>query len=105
MANEWKPFVGNCVVEIKEKTMLHNWFYCNSKENPADKLTRGMSAKALINDKVWMAGPSRLSETEITSCVTNLSTEIDLQNVSGERRCIALNMHVESSVSWNTSLE
>ncbi|GFU35577.1 uncharacterized protein TNCV_1042231 [Trichonephila clavipes] len=57
-ADDWKPFVRNRVSEIKEKTDPNRWHHCVGKSNPADKLTRGMNAKALVKDEIWIKGPS-----------------------------------------------
>ncbi|GBM58857.1 hypothetical protein AVEN_87150-1 [Araneus ventricosus] len=46
-ADDWKQFVRNRVSEIKEKTNPNRWHHCAGKFNPADKLTRGISAQAL----------------------------------------------------------
>ncbi|GFX27892.1 uncharacterized protein TNCV_3083151 [Trichonephila clavipes] len=45
------------------------------KEQSADKLTRGMSAKALVMDEIWLKGPSWLLEPNIP--YNNLSDPID----------------------------
>ncbi|GFX38401.1 integrase catalytic domain-containing protein [Trichonephila clavipes] len=50
-ADDWKPFVRNRVSEIKEKTNPNRWHHCVGKSNPADKLTRGMSANEMEDDE------------------------------------------------------
>ncbi|GBO19137.1 hypothetical protein AVEN_225548-1 [Araneus ventricosus] len=43
-ATEWKQFVSNRVVEIQDCVVPDRWFHCPGLENPADRLTRGVSA-------------------------------------------------------------
>ncbi|GBM10189.1 hypothetical protein AVEN_258785-1 [Araneus ventricosus] len=64
----WKTFVQNRVAEIEEKTSLEVWDHCPGCENPADKITRGLSVKNLVNDEVWWHGPPWLIQQD-TSCV------------------------------------
>ncbi|XP_064488428.1 uncharacterized protein LOC135400525 [Ornithodoros turicata] len=55
-ATRWKPFVQNRVVEIQENGSSHPWHYCPSKENPADLMTRGITAKSLVENELWWKG-------------------------------------------------
>ncbi|XP_064480512.1 uncharacterized protein LOC135394016 [Ornithodoros turicata] len=56
-AARWKPFVRNRVTEIQKNSDSHPWHYCPSKENPADLMTRGISAQRLIESQLWWKGP------------------------------------------------
>lgn len=56
-------FVGNRVKEIQELTNVSNWRYVPSDSNPADILSRGMSAKALKESKLWFSGPPWLQQS------------------------------------------
>ena len=44
----WKTFVRNRVTEIQQLTQKEAWAHCPGKQNPADLLTRGVSAEELI---------------------------------------------------------
>ncbi|GBN68411.1 hypothetical protein AVEN_123444-1 [Araneus ventricosus] len=44
----WKQFVANRVNEITSLTDPNTWYHCAGKENPADLLSRGMSADCLV---------------------------------------------------------
>ncbi|XP_055910900.1 uncharacterized protein LOC129945266 [Eupeodes corollae] len=43
-ANLWKPYVQSRVTEIRHLTSVADWRHCKGKENPADLLTRGVTA-------------------------------------------------------------
>ena len=68
--SRWKAFVANRVVEIQTLTSPDRWFHCSVVENPADLLTRGVTAEELIFSKVWLQGPEFLVERR--------SDEVDL---------------------------
>ncbi|XP_064464098.1 uncharacterized protein LOC135375287 [Ornithodoros turicata] len=57
---EWKQFVSNRVDEIQQKTDRRRWKHCPGTENPADYLTRGVTAEILIRTNVWWHGPDWL---------------------------------------------
>ncbi|XP_071128314.1 uncharacterized protein [Mytilus edulis] len=52
-----KPFVANRLKEIRKLTENAEWNYCPTDDNPADYLTRGIYAKQLYNNSLWMNGP------------------------------------------------
>ena len=56
----WKQFVRNRVTEIHTLTNPSNWKHISGKNNPADLLTRGVSAAELINSSQWLQGPVEL---------------------------------------------
>ncbi|XP_071040053.1 uncharacterized protein [Parasteatoda tepidariorum] len=92
-SDDWRQFVRNRVIEIKEKTNPDHWHHCSGKDNPADKLTRGMNAQALLNETVWLSGPPWLKERNIpydesASCP-------DLHNVVGERQKV-VTLHLKT---------
>ena len=53
-----KPFVSNRVAEIR--SVCTTWRYCPSADNPADLLTRGITADQLYKSDKWNHGPSWL---------------------------------------------
>ena len=59
--NRWKQFVANRVREIQNHTEPVNWSYCPTDDNPADLLTRGITADKLVESKLWLTGPGWLS--------------------------------------------
>ena len=53
------PFVAHRVTEIQ--TTSSPWQYCPTACNPADLLTRGLTAQQLVDSTLWRHGPSWLS--------------------------------------------
>ncbi|XP_053390639.1 uncharacterized protein LOC128553495 [Mercenaria mercenaria] len=55
-------FVRTRVSEITALTGNQNWRYCPTQENPADLLTRGISAKQYQESNLWFNGPSWITQ-------------------------------------------
>ena len=55
-----KSFVANRVREIKELFSTTHWNHCPTKSNPADLLTRGISAQQFHASTLWKHGPAWL---------------------------------------------
>ena len=55
---EWKQFVTNRIVKIRQKENLQ-WKYCPTAENPADIGSRGCKADNLGD--LWWKGPDWLA--------------------------------------------
>lgn len=56
----WKTFVANRVSEIITLTNKNDWYHINTKENPADLISRGCSSNILCENKLWWYGPQWL---------------------------------------------
>ncbi|XP_035206868.1 uncharacterized protein LOC118181786 [Stegodyphus dumicola] len=54
----WKSFVANRVNEIQSLSDTSAWAHCPGKQNPADLLSRGVSADILLNSDIWWHGPN-----------------------------------------------
>ena len=52
-----KPFIGNRTREIKSLFPVSLWSHCPTNDNPADLLTRGISATELHASTLWKHGP------------------------------------------------
>ena len=61
---EWKQWVQFRVSEILKLTKKSDWGHVSGKENPADIGSRGASASALCNSKLWWEGPVWLRDGE-----------------------------------------
>ena len=53
-------FVSNRLTVIHDGSSVDQWRYVDSKRNPSDVTTRGLSAKALLSDERWKQGPQFL---------------------------------------------
>ncbi len=56
--SKFKSFVHNRVQEIQKRTKPEQWYYVNTKINPADLMTRGITLPELVNHPEWFEGPS-----------------------------------------------
>ena len=56
---EFKPFVENRVILIRNLTPIDRWHYVSTKENVADIITRFNSID-LVNNSMWWKGPKFL---------------------------------------------
>ena len=63
--SNWKTFVANRVSAIQQLTSPSCWHHCPGVQNPADLLTRGVSASDLIESEVWLKGPLELMTAPI----------------------------------------
>ena len=62
-SGRWKTFVANRVAEIQEITN-ERWNHVESSLNPADLISRGISAAELLASDLWWKGPHWLLEEE-----------------------------------------
>lgn len=53
-------FVANRVQSIQDRTDAKRWHYVNTKENPADLLSRGLFPSVMVDNNLWLHGPSWL---------------------------------------------
>ncbi|GFX31454.1 integrase catalytic domain-containing protein [Trichonephila clavipes] len=73
----WKQFVANRVNEITSLTDPHSWYHCAVKENPADFLSRGLSADCLVSNSRWWTGAEFLSDSEFPKNFQQVVPELD----------------------------
>ncbi|CAI6375578.1 unnamed protein product [Macrosiphum euphorbiae] len=59
-----KTYVDNRVEQILDGTDVSQWRYINTKDNPADIISRGIDAQELARSVMWWNGPSYLSLPE-----------------------------------------
>ena len=62
--SSWKPWVANRVATIQSLTDPSQWRHVAGKDNPADILTRGISAKELVESAFWWRGPRFLLQND-----------------------------------------
>ena len=61
-AKRFKIFVANRIQEIRKYTLPSQWKYVNTKSNPADLCSRGVTVQELSKSKLWWSGPNFLKE-------------------------------------------
>ena len=61
-SSRWKVFVANRVEEIQQKVPPSQWRFCSGSQNPADLVTRGISAAHLKESSLWWNGPHWLRQ-------------------------------------------
>lgn len=64
-ARRFHVFVANRVQQIRQGSNPDQWRYIETKENPADESSRGVSPQDLLNDSRWLNGPAFLWEQEL----------------------------------------
>lgn len=77
-------FVKRRADEIRERTNQCSWGVFHREGNPADMLTRRISAKSLIESKTWWLGPSLIKSEEPclnTEDNVNINTENERETV------------------------
>ena len=62
-SSRWKVFVANRVQDIQQRVAPSQWRFCPGNQNPADFLTRGISASQLKENELWWNGPQWLKQS------------------------------------------
>ncbi|XP_062713979.1 uncharacterized protein LOC134290792 [Aedes albopictus] len=57
----WTTFVANRVSEIQLATQNCTWNHVSGQHNPADHISRGLSAEILLHNELWWKGPQWLT--------------------------------------------
>ena len=55
-----KTYVSNRVSQVTELVPSTFWAHCPNPKNPADYVTRGISAENLLKASLWFKGPPEL---------------------------------------------
>ncbi|XP_063390141.1 uncharacterized protein LOC134675762 [Cydia fagiglandana] len=75
--NRWTPYVKNRVIDIRSN-LDTQWLYVNTKDNPADPASRGLSPSKLKQNQLWFNGPEFLREPDFTIPVDSVpETELE----------------------------
>lgn len=61
---ELKMFVANRVKQIRDNTEVKNWNHVRTHDNPADLVSRGISACEIVDNDLWWHGPSWLAQVQ-----------------------------------------
>ena len=65
-ARRYQTFVANRVSAIREQSSPRQWKYVDTKLNPADDASRGMTAEAITKANRWINGPDFLWQDQET---------------------------------------
>lgn len=60
----FQTFVANRIAKIHDHTEPSQWKHVSTEQNPADYVSRGMSAKELKDSTLWQNGPEFLAKPE-----------------------------------------
>lgn len=63
-ASRWNTFVANRVSIIQELSRVQEWYKIESKQNPADIVSRGLHTLELMDSSLWWRGPEFLQHSE-----------------------------------------
>lgn len=90
--SRWKTFVANRVSEIQRVTDVSNWYHVNSKDNPADLISRGISSNDLLNSKLWWTGPAWLTNGELQNQLKVDNIDFRLESIPEQKTiaCVAM---------------
>nr|CAH7732585.1 unnamed protein product [Callosobruchus chinensis] len=85
--NTWKLFVSNRISKIQGSTDVSQWKHVASADNPADLVSRGISASQLPSCKIWWHGPVWLnkSEKEWPEPLYQARNKIEIEHVPEKR--------------------
>ena len=74
-ARRFHVFVANRVQQIRDNSSPDQWKYIETKENPADESSRGLSPRDLI-DYQWLNGPPFLWQRELPNRNDDVNLDI-----------------------------
>ena len=86
-------FVANKIDFIRNFSNPQDWCYIDTKNNPADLISRGCSSKKLIKSNLWNNGPDVLKNKQIC----NREIEIDENDIELKSTSTTLTVKIESS--------
>ncbi|XP_052806527.1 uncharacterized protein LOC128235769 [Mya arenaria] len=92
-------FVRNRVKEIHQLMDNRKWRYCPTKENPAELLTRVISAVQISDNTLWFKGPQWIEETDKWPTWDYQSTTVC---ITGTDHCDEPELQSSSESSTNT---
>jgi len=102
--NSKEPFVRNRVLKIQEQTKSSDWGFVSTKHNPADVISRGQSAKLLLNNELWLKGP-RASELGSSRALAMYTQALDLTELHELNRKLSDTPYIHLLVTFTTLMQ
>ncbi|XP_063387436.1 uncharacterized protein LOC134673395 isoform X2 [Cydia fagiglandana] len=96
--SKWKTFVANRVAHIQENVPPENWHHVSGSDNPADCGSRGLLPADLIQNTLWWAGPTWLSNPQESWPQSEILSD---QAASNEQKIYSLFTHSNISLIDN----
>lgn len=75
--HRWKTYVANRVTTVQNLTDPKEWRHIKSKDNPADIISRGLTAEELLASEQWFHGPPWLSGDESEWPISQVHAFVD----------------------------
>ena len=114
LPSKWKPWVANRVSAIQALTNPQRWKHVAGMDNPADLLTRGMTAERLVDSEFWWYGPSFLRKpgeempSQVVVMPENDDIEAERKAASAELVLVCLEVtsmyQMERWSTWNRAI-
>jgi len=106
-ARRFHVFVANRVQRIRDGSDVQQWRYVNTKENPADYVSRGLKVSDFVAKKDWICGPQFLWRNEHHWINPHNISELDQADVEVKTMAIKvdeekpfLSSLIQSKSSW-----
>lgn len=93
---KWKIFIANRVTEIQSLTRTEDWRYVNTRENPADLISRGVNSNKSFPNDFWFHGPHWLRQKE-NNWPINFSKDPEESSLPELKRVKLINVVTQSS--------
>ena len=99
-STKWQTFVANRVDEIHKLQEGKNmkWSHVPGNENPADILSRGVSAKSLLNSPLWWNGPRWLLQDQASWPAFKRNSKATILELKPTPVIFAMHMQTASNI-------
>lgn len=87
-------FVSYCVGQIQELIDALSWKQVSTKDNPADRISRGISSSQLIQSHLWWNGPQWL-KLETTDWEASSAITLILEDLPEARKSILIATNIK----------
>lgn len=107
-ASRWSVFVSNRVSQIQHLTEKYQWNHVDSRNNPADLLSRGSTVQKIQESSLWWNGPPFLHKFGFDlSSVSTKKKNLQNSNIPEERKVSMIVAPLKKNpheVFWNSIL-